>query len=58
MKVKLSKKQKWMAETERLINAARPQTTGKLDWDTITHMFNSGHSEYEACVKYVTYYTK
>lgn len=41
---KADQRAQWMAEYERLVVAAKPELTGRIDWDTATYLYLSGVS--------------
>jgi hypothetical protein len=47
-KMKINKKIQWMAQCEAAINAQFPETKGKIDWVTLTYLYNCGNNEKEA----------
>jgi hypothetical protein len=42
------KKQGWMAKMEKIANKRSDIKPGKIDWDTATHLFNTGKSPEDA----------
>lgn len=46
-------KQKWMAHAERIITDAIPELAGKMDWDTLTYLYNQGEFAQTAAVKII-----
>jgi len=52
-KANVAARQRWMAEFERLVNSAMPQTIGKIEWDSASNLFNRQLSARDAADMYV-----
>ena len=50
----VDKKRNWFAQTELLINTECPELRGRLDWSTITHLYNQGDTPENASLRYIT----
>jgi hypothetical protein len=48
---KARRRQEWMATYQTQLTTARPQLTGKVDWDTATYLFNQGMTAQAAAEK-------
>ena len=42
------KQQKWNSKLNALLVKARPELSGRVDWDTAAHLYNSGRAPNEA----------
>ena len=43
----------WMGKFEKHVTQLAPKHTGKIDWNTATHLFNTGKSHEDAAEQYV-----
>lgn len=48
---KQNKKQKWMAEYQKLLVEKRPEMVGRVDWATATYLYNQGYNPEDAANK-------
>lgn len=53
MRAKSAYRAQWMADYERRVNAAMPETVGRIDWDTASYLFNLGIASDTAAARYV-----
>ena len=42
------KQQKWNSKLNTILVEARPELSGRVDWDTATHLFHTGRAPSEA----------
>ena len=45
------KRVKWLAAFETLVIAADPAMSGRIDWDTAIHLFNTGLTPEQAALR-------
>jgi len=50
---KTAHRQLWLTFAQREILAARPDLSGKLDWDTLLHLYYSGMTAEDAAKRYL-----
>jgi hypothetical protein len=48
---KAAKRAGWMATVEAMIITERPDLAGKIDWDTLAYLYNTGINEALAASK-------
>jgi hypothetical protein len=48
-----NKRANWLALYETKLNKARPETIGKIDWDTAIFLYNQNLTAGDAVAKYI-----